>query len=39
MQMETLQITPKEALQKFFGFNKGHQEAIINNLLEATIHL
>jgi ATP-dependent DNA helicase RecQ len=34
--METLVQTPKEALKKFFGFNafKGHQEAIINNLLE-----
>jgi ATP-dependent DNA helicase RecQ len=34
--METLTQTPKEALKKFFGFNafKGHQEAIINNLLE-----
>jgi ATP-dependent DNA helicase RecQ len=34
--METLVQTPKEALKKFFGFSafKGHQEAIINNLLE-----
>lgn len=34
--METLELTPKAALQKFFGFNsfKGHQEAIIKNLLE-----
>jgi ATP-dependent DNA helicase RecQ len=33
--METLEISPKEALQKFFGFTKfkGHQEAIINNVL------
>jgi len=34
-EMDTLEISPKDALQKFFGFNKfkGHQEAIINNLL------
>lgn len=33
--METLEISPKEGLQKFFGFTKfkGQQEAIINNLL------
>lgn len=33
--METLELSPKAALQKFFGFNKfkGQQEAIINNVL------
>ena len=33
--METIEISPKSALQKFFGFSifKGHQEAIIKNLL------
>lgn len=34
--MDTLILSPKDALQKFFGFNsfKGQQEAIITNLLE-----
>ncbi len=33
--METLAISPKEALYKFFGFNqfKGHQERIVRNVL------
>jgi ATP-dependent DNA helicase RecQ len=33
--METLELTPKKALQKFFGFNtfKGRQEDIIKNVL------
>ena len=33
--METLEISAKEALQKFFGFTKfkGEQEAIVNNVL------
>jgi len=34
--MTTLDLTPREALEQFFGFNqfKGEQEAVIQNVLD-----